>query len=413
MIINCVPMTFGWCDYRILKPLQGNLKKFPDALYKKLKKSFEAKGMFVPFFVWRKNDSEYYILDGHGREKLFENEKVVIKLGNAESYDIPCIFIEATDETDAKEKLLIINSGYQDFDDFTEFTNDIDKDFLADIINIPNIADIGCDSNDFNSDEEVNELLNEGETGVIGDIYELNDAILFERGLNKYDIPLLKKEMLSSIPEPMQVYCGDGKTIDETYKGFWLFIKGCYHEKVNCTQGVLGFYSWDDKFESVWNKTINYVQNIKEKDYMSVITPNFTIIPGEPMAWQIWQIYRARWIGRYFQEAGIYVVPDVTWTDERSFDFAFLGIPQGSPCVSLQVQNIELSSKLGRDLHEKGVKELVKQIEPEKIFIYGSPSNKDYILSTIPTGLPTVWVNSWISQRREKGMIKNESVVTK
>ena len=59
MNIQCAAIEFGWCDYRILKPLQGNLKKLPEDLYKKLKKSFEQKGMFVPFFVWRKNDSEY------------------------------------------------------------------------------------------------------------------------------------------------------------------------------------------------------------------------------------------------------------------------------------------------------------------------------------------------------------------
>ena len=406
MNIQCAAIEFGWCDYRILKPLQGNLKKLPEDLYKKLKKSFEQKGMFVPFFVWRKNDREYYILDGHGREKLFENEKVVIHSSKGEGYEIPCIFLDAKNEKDAKEKLLIINSTYQEFDDFTNFTNDIDEDFIKDVVNIDGWNDITADTdiidNIYNGEEEDQEI--DDKSKVIGDIYELNDAILFERALNKYDIPILKKEMLTSVPEPIQVYCGDGKTIDETYKGFWLFLKGCYHEKVNCTQGILGFYSWDDKFEAVWNKTIEAVHNIKEKDYMSVITPNFTIIPGEPIAWQIWQIYRARWIGRYFQEAGIYVVPDVTWTDERSFDFAFLGIPKGSPCISLQTQNISVDNKHGRELHEKGVVELVKQIEPQRIFIYGSPSNKDYILSTIPSGLPVVWADSWISSRREKGM---------
>lgn len=404
IVISVNPMEFGWVDYHKLKPLQGNLKKLPDELYEKLKKSFEKKGMFVPFFVWRKSNEEYYILDGHGREKFFQNEEVVFKSSQGGYRDIPCIFIEAENEKDAKEKLLIINSSYQEFDDFTDFINDVDKDILDNIINIPDInTDIDCNSDDDDFQEDCLEEEPDN-NGVIGNIYELNDAILFERALNKYDIPLLKKEMLTSIPEPIQVYCGDGKIIDETYKGFWLFLKGCYHEKVNCTQGVLGFYSWDDKFEAVWDKTIEYVHKIKEKDYMSVITPNFTIIPGEPMAWQIWQVYRARWIGRYLQEAGIYVIPDVTWTDERSFDFAFLGIPKGSPCISLQTQNIELSRQVGKDLHEKGVKELIKQIEPEKVFLYGSPRNKEYILSTIPRGLPTIWCDSWISKRREKGM---------
>jgi len=258
LIISVEPMEFGWIDYRRLKPLQGKLKKLPDELYEKLKKSFEKKGMFVPFFVWRKNDDEYYILDGHGRELLLEKEKVQIKSGNGGIWDIPCIFIEAKNEKDAKEKLLIINSKYQEFDDFTDFINDIDKDILEDVINIPDInIDIDAISDcSSNSDEQEDDEEIEDNNGMIGNIYELNDAILFERGLNNYDIPCLKKEMLTSVPEPIQVYCGDGKTIDETWKGFWLFLKGCYHEKVNCTQGILGFYAWDDKFEAVWDKTL-------------------------------------------------------------------------------------------------------------------------------------------------------------
>ena len=406
LIISAKSIEFGWVDYRQLKPLQGNLKKLPEELYEKLKKSFEKKGMFVPFFVWKKSSEELFILDGHGREKLFEKEQVKVSSAKGIGYDIPCVFIEAESEKDAKEKLLIINSKYQEFDDFTDFINDIDKDILENVINIPDISidfDAISDCSN-NSDAQEDEEETEDTNGMIGNIYELNDAILFERGLNNYDIPCLKKEMLTSVPEPIQVYCGDGKTIDETYKGFWLFLKGCYHEKVNCTQGILGFYAWDDKFESVWDKTIEYVYKIKEKDYMAVITPNFTIIPGEPMAWQIWQVYRARWIGRYLQEAGIYVIPDVTWTDERSFDFAFLGIPKGTPCISIQTQNIDIDSAIGRELHEKGVKEMVKQIEPERIMIYISPSNKEYILSTIPQGIKTICVDSWISQRREKGM---------
>jgi DNA modification methylase len=124
-------------DYRKLKPLQGNLKDLKSSNYEKLKRSFSEKGMFVPIYVWQ-DGNEFRILDGHGRERLFSQEKAsfVDSRGN-ETYEVPCLIIPAKDLKDAKEKLLIISSQYQSItqEGFDEFTFDLDESWLNDTVN--------------------------------------------------------------------------------------------------------------------------------------------------------------------------------------------------------------------------------------------------------------------------------------
>ena len=100
-------------DYRTLKPLQGNLKDLSAENYGRLKKSFTEKGLFIPIFVWN-DGQEFRILDGHGREKLFNQEKAsFIDASGRKTYEVPCLVIPAANLQDAKEKLLIISSQYQ------------------------------------------------------------------------------------------------------------------------------------------------------------------------------------------------------------------------------------------------------------------------------------------------------------
>lgn len=42
---------------------------------------------------------------------------------------------------------------------------------------------------------------------------------------------------------------------------------------------------------------------------------------------QIWNTYRSRWLGRFWQDQGCPAIPTVNWSDEALFDFCVDGIP--------------------------------------------------------------------------------------
>lgn len=84
---------------------QGDLKTLHADQYAKLKKSISEKGFFAPVFVW-----QTHILDGHQRVNVLERENWDVEGG------IPVVEIEAADEKDAAEKLLLLSSTYGKID---------------------------------------------------------------------------------------------------------------------------------------------------------------------------------------------------------------------------------------------------------------------------------------------------------
>lgn len=93
-----------------LTPFQGDLKKRSDQDLNLLADSLLQDGLLMPFAVWKKSDSEQYLLDGHGRlaalTKLAGSDAEILEA------DYPCLYIEAETEEQAKKSLLQITSSY-------------------------------------------------------------------------------------------------------------------------------------------------------------------------------------------------------------------------------------------------------------------------------------------------------------
>ena len=93
-----------------LTEFQGDIKDLTKQNYDKLRKSIVKHGFSAPIFVWE-HEGDNYILDGHQRLRVLGKLR-------EEGYEIPLlpvVYIEADDEKQAKEKLLLITSQYGDF----------------------------------------------------------------------------------------------------------------------------------------------------------------------------------------------------------------------------------------------------------------------------------------------------------
>ena len=87
------------------------------------------------------------------------------------------------------------------------------------------------------------------------------------------------------------------------------------------------FYIHDTQFERIWNNPKQYLNILKKFD--GVITPDFSLYRGLPLAMQIWNTYRNRAIAYWLQSNGVRIIPNIRWGDERTYAFAFEGIEQG------------------------------------------------------------------------------------
>jgi len=123
-----------------LTPLQGTLKTLSPEAKKKLRTSIEKHGIRFPIFYWRHNGSMMTV-DGHARVTVLRE-----MLGEGFTIEgdlVPADRIEARDEREAKEMILISSSRYGRLDDrsFFEFTEEagLDIDELMREVDLPEI----------------------------------------------------------------------------------------------------------------------------------------------------------------------------------------------------------------------------------------------------------------------------------
>jgi site-specific DNA-methyltransferase (adenine-specific) len=114
-----------------LTEFQGELKERSAGDIEKIIKSIKKHGFSFPFFVWQhtSRDGNFinHVLDGHGRLKALKQ----MRAAGEEIPPLPCVYISAKNEAEAKEKLLKLNSqyGHMTAESVAAFLGDIKIDF--------------------------------------------------------------------------------------------------------------------------------------------------------------------------------------------------------------------------------------------------------------------------------------------
>ncbi len=175
------------------------------------------------------------------------------------------------------------------------------------------------------------------------------------RGAGKFEIPMILKQDVS-LHDLQLIGYHNTKAKDSANK-----------------EKTVHFFLDDVKFESVWNHPQRSLERLRQ--YKQVLSPDFSLYTNMPLAVQVYQVFRQAWMGAYWQQKGLAVIPTVTWGDARSYDFCFDGIEQGS-VVAVST----LGAKRYKDLYLPGFLELLKRIRPEKVLCYAKPFPEMYEL---------------------------------
>jgi len=130
----------------------------------------------------------------------------------------------------------------------------------------------------------------------------------------------------------------------------------------------LHFYINDYCFERVWNNCSRYLPLFRR--FKGVFTPDFSLYREMPIAMQIWNTYRNRVMAYWLQNNGIDIVPNVRWSDERSYSFAFEGFEKGGTFAI--GTNGCIGNRLDRYYFQKGLAKMVEILEPNALINYYS-----------------------------------------
>lgn len=83
---------------------------------------------------------------------------------------------------------------------------------------------------------------------------------------------------------------------------------------------------------------------------------------------QLESVAKNRWVGAYWQGKGRTVIPSVSWSDARSFEFCFDDVEKGSVVAVGMV-----GCKRSHAGFMRGYNEMLAHLQPEKIIVFGTP----------------------------------------
>lgn len=167
-------------------------------------------------------------------------------------------------------------------------------------------------------------------------------------GAGKYEIPYIFPEDYSGAEE---------------FIGF-NFVKSC---KDPWSKGV-HFFLDDYQFSRLWTNVDAYIPILRRFSW--VMTPDFSTYTDFPKAIQIYNHYRKHWVGAYMQEAGIRVIPTISWSTPDSYEWCFDGEPAGGTVAVSSVGCMGDAER--RRLFLQGYEAMIDRLHPKKIIFYGT-----------------------------------------
>lgn len=224
---------------------------------------------------------------------------------------------------------------------------------------------------------------------------------------NYYDIPDLKKGMLlEKLPENFDTWAGIDVTPDDGVTT-WLYNYGVAPFKgLPCDRAVLCFFTHDDKFSGWWEYPGFYTAKLMNAGIQYAVVPDYSFYDEYSIALQIWNTYRAQWMGRYFQEAGLKVIPRLQFGKEKSLDFALMGIPKNPPILIQSMQNEHDEAERNEVIEL--TKKALEILQPDTWVVYGGkPAERAAQAINYPKWK---WLENYVGKRRGVVFDKKEGL---
>lgn len=304
-----------------------------DKAVKYVANSIKRFGFKVPIVV----DRSGVIVAGHTRYKAAEKLKLE---------EVPCIIADDLTEEQVKAFRLADNKVAEqaewDFDllnaeieeltdwDFEEFGFEFDYEFEG--------------AEDYEPEEKPNERERD---------YKAYNMEYFDPALTegRWEMPILAP-------------CND---VPKRMIGFNYALTSTAYD------ATIHFYLDDYQFERVWNQPEKYIEILSRFDM--VLSPNYSIYYDMAEPLKVYNTYRARLLAQMFQQAGLKVIPIVYWSDERSWEYCFDGLPENS---TLSINTIGNNMEDSWDMWKSGVDELIRRKHPKRLLIYGNGIEVDH-----------------------------------
>jgi len=173
-------------------------------------------------------------------------------------------------------------------------------------------------------------------------------------GVGEFDIPEMKPVHVDNLKDiPIQ--------------GFNFALKEKHPENIG-----VHFFLHDYQFERVWKYPDRYIDVLKKFAY--VLSPDFSVYYDIPKVVQLYNLYRNRWCGRFWQDHGITVIPTFSLGTIDLFNAFCTGIPEHSTIAVSTMGD----GRWGNYATLKAFWDtMIYKLKPETILLYGKDLSKE------------------------------------
>lgn len=340
-----------------LIPYENNPRK-NDKAVKYVAESIKQFGFRIPIII----DKDNVIIAGHTRLKAAKKLKLK---------EVPCVVADDLTEEQIKAFRVADNKVAEKAEWDFELL-DLEIESLPDF----NFEDFGFEFETEEEPEEEAPKEKKNERLRTDEAYNL-PSVNLNRCEGFYQMPILFAE--DYIPENL---IGFNYALSSTNKNTGIH-----------------FYIDDYQFERIWNSPEQYIDILSAYD--CALTPDFSLYMDMPISMKIWNIFRSRLIGQMMQDAGMRVIPTVSWAEKETFDFCFDGLPEGG-VLSISTIGVKQDTE-AFEIWKAGATELLKRKKPKALLVYGGEVEFDYGKTKV------YYFSNAVTERMRKGK-KDEDI---
>jgi hypothetical protein len=226
----------------------------------------------------------------------------------------------------------------------------------------------------------------------LGGVVQLGTDLNYEF-LGDWHIPVWRTDVLvrpEDLPEKLAAWAGSATKYDPEKDWpeedqWWLYNFG-----IDSTSGmrdiskmIMAFFCFDDYWECWWDYPDRYTTKLINSGVTMAVAPDFSTWTSQPRIQSFWNTHRSRWLGRYFQEAGVNLIPTFEWPQG---DLWFMQhcvldtLPKGAtyPLIALQRNTgLDEDDDTLDDLAEQ-YHLLIDRVQPEMVLLYASPQGLEF-----------------------------------
>ena len=323
-----------------LKPADYNPRvelKPGDKEFEKIKRSIQEFGYSAPIIV----NNDLTVIGGHQRLSVMKT------LGYKE------IEVAQVDLNKSEEKALNIA--------LNKIIGYWDDEKLADLFQ--ELQDEDYDLNLTGFDEEVEQLFSEDDESV-EDLADKENARM--NTIKQYNLHLYDPYDVDGLWQ-MPIIHNDGY-VPTRMIGF------NYAKTSDAEDATIHFFVDDYQFERLWNTPELYIETLSK--FEALLTPDFSLYTNMPLPMKMWNVYRSRLLGNYWQRQGLRVIPTISWCEADTYQFCFDGIPEGS-IVAVSTIGVKRQSE-NFDIWKNGMDAMIELIKPSIVLVYGGEVEYDY-----------------------------------